>query len=273
MIEYSSSLNFNNYLVKIFRLKEEIMYQGQIRVGRCTYSGGSRSDPEYEGFKNILVLTASSPYASLSPYCLKDSQGMLMENLWQFAKVYETVPQTTCYYSRYDKRVIWKWPSETHAILKPDGSYDLTPEYVRWRHAGMNNPYAVRYPVGFNHRGKCLFALKDDENGNIIPKRLNYIEGRKEIYIPLYAGLARVQPQYAQLKERLDRGEKLNIVEVDGPHQESLNYYKEKYGVGDDFIVNNTMLATPENLDIMLNDSTHNFGHGYVLAGSLMGIY
>ncbi len=70
----------------------------------------------------------------------------------------------------------------------------------------------------------------------------------------------------------LDAGQKLFIIEVDGPHQESLNYYKQTYGVGDDFIVNGSIDVTIPNMQIMINDTKHAFGHGYCLAMELLGI-
>jgi hypothetical protein len=240
-----------------------------IRVGRCTYNGGNRTDPSFEGFTPILVLTKSSPYGSIGPYCLKDNTGKNMENLYQFSKVYETVPETICKYSRYDDRVIWKWKAERHVNICSDGTFDILPEYFKWREAGMKAKDAIRYPVGFNHRGKCLFALKQD-NGVIVPKRLNYIESRKEIYYPIYRDLVRKEEQFLELKQRLANKENLLILEVDGPHTESLPYYKEKYNVNDNFIIGNTMLATKENLDIMLNDPLHPYGHGYCLAAVLL---
>jgi hypothetical protein len=42
----------------------------------------------------------------------------------------------------------------------------------------------------------------------------------------------------------LERGVNLFIVEVDGSRSESLDYYKETYGVSDDFIENDTILVT-----------------------------
>lgn len=54
--------------------------------------------------------------------------------------------------------------------------------------------------------------------------------------------------------------------------QRSLGHYQERYGVSDDFIERGTMLATLDNLSIMLNDSEHAFGHGYCLAAALLGI-
>ena len=60
------------------------------------------------------------------------------------------------------------------------------------------------------------------------------------------------------------------IIEVDGPHQESLNYYKHTYGVSEDFIDKNTISVNENNMKIMLNDTKHPFGHGYCLAMALL---
>jgi hypothetical protein len=211
-------------------------------------------------------LTASSEYASLSPYCLKDDEGKIMENIYQFSKCYETVPNSIQRYSRYDDRIIWKWPAERHLIKQGD-NYGILSEYFKWREAGMKAKYAIRYPVGYNHRSKCLFSLKQTVDGW---KTLNYIEARKEIYVPVYTELVKKEKQFLELKNRLENGENLLIIEVDGPVLESLPYYMEKYGVKNTFIENYTMLATPENLNIMLNDTKHPYGHGYCVAAALL---
>jgi len=101
---------------------------GQIRVGRCTYNGSQRSDPTFPGFEQILILTKSSKYGSLGPYCLKNEQGQIMECIYQFSKVYKEVPKTEQKYSRWDNTVIWSWPAETHLI-----NNTLTKEYLNWR--------------------------------------------------------------------------------------------------------------------------------------------
>jgi len=56
------------------------------------------------------------------------------------------------------------------------------------------------------------------------------------------------------------------------PHQESMDYYKQTYNVSDDFIENGTMLATEENLMLMMVDPKHPFGHGYCLAMALLDL-
>ena len=60
------------------------------------------------------------------------------------------------------------------------------------------------------------------------------------------------------------------IIEVDGPKQESLSYYMQEYNVGQEFIVENTIDCTEKNMEIMLNDTKHPFGHGYCLAMCLL---
>jgi hypothetical protein len=243
-------------------------------VGRRIYNrDGSYTDPSFPGFTTFIALTKSTTYGSLGPYELYDEKGRNMENLWQFYKVYERVDASVQKYSRYNATIIWDHPAEVHAVKSEDGKrWTITPEYFAWRQKGMNCKYAVRYPVGYNQRHRCLFSLAENEDGTVNPKPLKYIEARKAIYVPLYIKLVKEKEQFKELKERLERGESLLIIEVDTCHQESLSYYKEKYGVTDDFIQENTMLVTKENLDIMLNDEKHPFGHGYCLAMALLDI-
>jgi hypothetical protein len=241
-----------------------------IRVGRRIYTETGFVDPSYPNFIPILVLTKCTEYGDeLGPYDLKDEEGRIFENIWQFSKIYNYVPPTTCVYSRFDKTVTWNHPHEVH--IEKDIP---TPAYWKWKEKGFNNPYYVRYPVGFKHRGQCVGALKqyEMENKNPIYIMLDYVESRKEIYLPEYVRLVKTKPKFEKLRKMLKEGKNLLIIEVDGPHQENLEYYKEKYDVGDDFIVNNTMLATKENLDIMLNDTLHPFGHGYCLAVALQSV-
>ena len=239
-----------------------------IRVGRRVYNkNGTYIDPYYDGFTPILCLTKSTEYGDLGPYVLQDDKGRIMENIWQFSKVYEKVDNTKESYSRYHKdKIIWSHPEEIHV----DNNGNLTKEYFVWRKKGMENKYAVRYPVGFNNMSKCLYALAEDKNGNIINEKLDYIQARKKIYVPLYKEMVIKRPLFWKLIERLKKGENLLIIEVDGPHQEALDYYKQTYGVNDNFIENGTSLAIPETLNIFLNDTKFPYGHGYCLASALL---
>lgn len=235
-----------------------------IRVGTITYNGGKKI-PKVEGYKTIEVLTKSSKYGHLGPYVLKNENGMIMENIWQFGKIYKKVPRSIQRYSQYDKTIIWDWPEEEHV----DSNNNIRPAYWNWRGNGMMCPNAVRYPVGKKHTSSCLGYLYY-ENNNV--KLLNYVDARKEVYFKVYVDLVKREPKYKELQERLANGENLLIVEVDGPRAESMEYYKNTYGVPDNWIIDNTILVNDNNMKILVNDTKHAFGHGYCLAMSLLNI-
>jgi len=254
-----------------------------IRVGTIKYTKGGQINPSYPGFTPIIVLTKSSAYGSLGPYVITvdstDIEGyegenypVIFENLWQFGKIYETVPKSTQRYSRFDNTVIWNWPAERHVnrsnkcdvrdYIQEDDT--ILPEYWKWREAGMKCNAAVRYPVGKSHTSKCICYLT--EKG----EQLNYVQARCLIYCRYYINCVKSKPQFKKLKDRLNKGENLLIIEVDGPRAESMDYYMETYGVPEDWIQDNTILINEDNLNIMLTDTKHAFGHGYCLAMALL---
>lgn len=261
----------------------------QVRVGRRVYNkDGSFTDPEFPGFIKIICMTKSTDYGSLSPYELKNDKEQILENIWQFSKIYNNIKETTVPYSRYNNTTIWHHGSEKHIVKIDDKEY-ITEEYMKWRTKGFNNKFPVRYPIGYNDRHKCIGAIKtikrtiikDQENVDQKDKKtviklgsqkvLNYIDSRKEIYLPLYREMVKNKQQFLHLKKLL-QSNNLLIIEVDGPHQESLDYYAQKYGTDDKFIENNTVLANKKNMGILLNDEKHPFGHGYCLAVCLQNI-
>lgn len=214
-----------------------------IRVGRCI----GTNYPSYPNYTSIIVMMKShSKWGVIGPYLLKNDKDEIMENIWQFSKVYEKVPRSIQRYSRWDNTIIWDHPEETH--FKDN---ELTPEYFNWREKGMKNKYPVRYHVGFNNRHTVLFAYHEG-------KRLDYISARKEIYCPEYCKLVKQHKEFNDLKRLLDIGINLLIIEVDGPHT------KDEHG---EFTIeiNETTIKTA------LNDETHPFGHGYCLATALLG--
>lgn len=236
-----------------------------IRVGRRIYNkDGSYTDPHFDGYKKILCLTQSSAYGEISPYLLKDDKNRIMENLWQFSKVYEKVPATKAFYSRYNNKIIWQYPEEIHVV-----NNNLTDEYFNWREKGMNNEYAIRYPVGYRNKHNVLYSLAENNDGTL-SEPLDYIESRKRIYVPVYCKLVKTQEKFKKLKKKLSKNENLLIIEVDGPHEDDIEYYMKKYNVDRSFITNNTIEANEENIRIMLNDSKYPFGHGYCLAIALL---
>lgn len=244
------------------------MDQGKIYVTKILYNKGKifYPDPPEGSTKIIVMMKSHCPkWFPLSPYSLKTEEGYLFENYWQFSKVYEVVPQSKEYYSRYDKTVIWEWEEERHCSRKNnDEEWEILPDYFNWRKEGFHNKYPVRYPVGFHHKSKVLFSLSDEG------ERLNYVEARKKIYLENYSRIVKKEKRYQELRKRISEGESISIYEVDGPHQESLEYYKNKYNVKDDFIVEHSILVTHKNIEIMMEDTKHSFGHGYCLGLTLL---
>ena len=242
------------------------MTLGKIRVGTRVYSRDypkGYHDPSIEGYSSVVSLTKSSPYGSLSPYLLKTPEGVLLENEWQFSKCYRYVPAITQTENRFSKHIVWSHPKEIHTNVEGQPNE----KYWSWREKGMKCPYPVRWPVGKVHSKKCLYSISSDDH----TKRLDYIEARKEIYLKRYLESVVSEKQFKSLRRRLEKGENLLIIEVDGPHQESLDYYIDTYGVPDTFIIESTVRATKKNLRILLNDPRHPFGHGYCLATALLG--
>lgn len=236
-------------------------YKGDIRVGRVTYDTGKPIYPSFEGFTSVIVLTKTSEYGELGPYVLTSEDGVIMENAWQFRKVYPWVPKSRQPITRFDNTIIWDHPQETHIT---DGEpNDL---YRAWREKGLRAAHPVRYPVNNGiHKSRCLYVLSDDG------RKLGLVEGRREVYLAIYAKLVAKQPKFLDLRRRVKKGENILIIEPDGPHQESLDYYKTEYGVTNDFIEQDTMLVTLKNVNIMMKDPRHSFGHGYCLAMALFG--
>jgi len=232
------------------------------------------------GYTNILI-HPGQPYAALSPYDLRNEKGELLENLWQFAKLYSSVPAQDqwSYIAGYNGKVqIWSHPAEVH-ISREEG---ITQAYWQWRAKGFANKYAVRWPVGQQQSRNCLGSiwpivvddtLKDD--GQPALKRLDYIAARKAIYFKLYRDM--LDPaksphnqlaiqQMQELAARVRAGEKLQIVEVDGPSAgETAPYNKVLAGrIGDAGVA--SMPATLENLRAALNNPDKPFGHGFSIA-------
>ena len=238
---------------------------GQVRVGRIQcHPNGTRTVSSFEGFTPIEVMTKSSSWGDLGPYVMKTEDGVVFENYWQSAKVYPKVPQVKQPYSRWNPQTIWEHPAEDHI----DEHQEPTHRYWSWRRKLRANPYPVRYPAGFLNRRNALYSL-EDEGG----KPLTYVEARKGIYLKEYLKLVVKLPRFQGLKQRLVQGENLLVLEVDGPHQESLQHYKDQYGVDDQFIQQDTVLACQASLDLLLNDDKHSFGHGYCLAWALLDLH
>ena len=154
-----------------------------------------------------------------------------------------------------NRKTIWEYPKETHAVLKKGGDknnlndWEICPEWKTWRNTGFRHKYAIRRPNGTAKKnGPPIFALY---NG----KRLDYIESRKKIYVPTYSKLLKQHPLFQKLITMLVEGNNIMLVDLDGPDV-------DKYPEGREI--------TKDILDKLIDDPTRPYGHGYVAAGVLL---
>jgi len=137
-----------------------------------------------------------------------------VENAWQFSKLYKE-------------------------FANENGN--PTKEYYKWATKGWNDTYAHRYPMGKGQ--KPLYAIWEN-------KKLNYIQSRKLIYIPIYAREVLKTSAYKKLKSLYDTGIKIALVDFDG-----YNYWDEGYSMRE-----------------VINNPKKKMGHAFVLAMLLEGI-
>lgn len=217
-----------------------------IRVGKYDYK--TKTCPEIPNFVNIIIHTTGD----LSPYTMKDSKGQIMENFWQFHKIWKTVSQQNQTISRFDSRPRWQWPAETH--FKDD---QITEEYIKWRQAGLSHPRWVRYPNGFKNHSQVL--------GSWYKNRLiGIVEARRQIYFKKYREIAITTEQFKTLKQMLNDGINIQIVEVDGPN------YLESYPYNK--CVDNSLVMNEKRLRALIENTDHAFGHGFALAACLLDV-
>ena len=91
-----------------------------------------------------------------------------------------------------------------------------------------------------------------------IDSPLNYIESRKLVYVPEYYELIRTNKVFQDLKKTVDNGQNITVYDFDGIRTNS-----GKPSV---------KAVSLELLKEKNNDEKFPFGHGYVVASSLLGI-
>jgi hypothetical protein len=133
-----------------------------IKVGKRTYRGNQITEsPVPPGYKKIIVMIkddiTKNEFGGLSPYNIKDDKGVIIENKWQFSKVYKRVSAVKMPYSTRDPKIVWEHPAEIHI----DDVGNLTPEYFEWRKKGFASDEPIRFPAGMSPeaRASCQYAL------------------------------------------------------------------------------------------------------------------
>ena len=177
----------------------------------------------------------------LSPYYLKNSEGCLMENIWQSSKIYpEVLPQKQIHVGI----VTWEYPGEKHII-----DNNITPEYFNWRQRLLHNKYPVRYPNGYALRKTCAGIIWPNADGEYVT--YDYLQARKQVYVPVYAQLVRITSAYVVLRDMMNRGINLTLSDVDVPDK---------------------ILVTKDSFNHYLTNPELSFGHSWTLAACLLGL-
>ena len=131
----------------------------------------------------------------LSPFylgpveCYDGLVSQTFERAWQCAKVY---------------------PWTVGADGNPNATY-FSWRDAMWAEKGFGDKMSIRFPVGKTNVGKCLYAWWKVE-GEF--KKLGYIDGRKHIYLPLYAKAVVKTEAYRRLVELRDSGIRVEDGEV-----------------------------------------------------------
>lgn len=190
--------------------------------------------PKPAGYQQVNVTsTSAQAWRALSPFYLGPVtvhtprggfESRCVENAWQYTKVYAFDPAGR--------------PMVDEAGAPTDVYYD-------WARAGWANPRPTRFPMGRGARP--LYSLGP------AGERLSYIEARRILYAPWYAGAAAATPAYQSLRElyaaQLAGGSRIALVDFDGW----------------DHIGQSCTLAQ------VLREPRPKMGHAFVLAGMLTG--
>jgi len=118
-----------------------------------------------------------------------------------------------------------------------------------WAKKGFGKKIDIRFPAGKGNSRKCLYAWWKVD-GEF--RKLGYVDARKAIYMPVYARAVVKSEVFRRLKEMLDSGKNLMLLDFDG-----YNIHHPKY-------------------NFTYNDAIHcpilKMGHGFVLAMMLEGL-
>lgn len=211
------------------------------------------NNPVIEGVKNIDATSGSmnkidgesatqfSPMY-LGPVIEKDIFGkgektaLIFENYWQYGKVF---------------------PELGH--VGENGK--ITKKWLEFREKGYKKAKGDRHPVGtktdrvkfVDRRGRKWYEYMIPSFARYYGEKMDYITSRKKVYVPAYAYLVRRTEAFKKLKEKVDNGFKVQILDFDGPKDGSA-------------------LITVDYLRKKINDPSSPFGHGFVISALLAGI-
>ncbi len=106
-----------------------------------------------------------------------------------------------------------------------------------------------KYPPGKGKR--VLYSMFDGV-------KRDYIESRKEVYVPEYTAITEGKATLEKWRDMLDNGTSITVYDFDGPRADDGTPMCEE--------------VSASYLRKMINDARHPFGHGYIVSALLLGI-
>lgn len=221
--------------------------------------------PKKEGFKNYPIHSkGAKPWKQLSPFLIGpvefiNSEGQtdscpIFENFWQGSKVWKAVAKQN------QKKPEWVWPAEKHLGKNGEPNND----WWKWHDTLLHHHRAVRRP-----NGKAIPEYAwwmNEESGEY--EKLNTVEGRKQIYIPILKKLYRAHPVYKKMLKEFRSGQNMILIEPDGPWAVA---YPEGREVTLDLL--NKLVEKMNYTEEGYPKQYQPFGHGYVAAMCLLEDY
>jgi hypothetical protein len=195
--------------------------------------GSAWSTKPYEGIKTVNVTSAQgkdSPYrrdfSPMTPIAGGYKGFWNFESYWQSGKVFDGIP----------KDIARKWWREQHVPKR--------------KYAG---------PGSKGKSLKVLYSAWPDHTDNTGKEiQMQWIQSRKEVYVPEYNILVNGRASTKELQTFVNSGKDIMIYDLDGP--------KKADGTPD------TLEVTLDVLRQKINATDFPFGHGYIVAAMILGI-
>jgi len=113
----------------------------------------------------------------------------------------------------------------------------------------------LEQPKRIYPKSKGIKVLYSTWNGT---EKFDYVNSRKKVYVPEYYQLIKDKEMLKYWKEQYEKGQSITIYDFDGPR---LHYGSVS-----------CLEVTKDVLIEKINDTQFPFGHGYVVAASILGI-
>jgi hypothetical protein len=272
----------------------EAKRQRELRIsplpGKVYVAKTGSAIPSRKDLYVVEIGFSPKEFGVLSQYNLKDENDCPINNIWQFSKWFKYVDkqeQTKTYNGVTTDR--WFHPAEIHISAELQIPNQ---KYWEWREKGMKMPHNIIFPNGYYSSNKNTGFLVEtvpsddhvfcvDLNTKKPYRKISLIEARKQILCDLYTRLCIKHPKFIELREFLNTGKSIVIADNNGPNDiESLKCTKlanvslldsGKHAYYHDIfeLENCVRIDCKETIQVLMNEPSHTFSHGYVIAALL----